>query len=475
MESGNSIELRANQSNYLDRNGRIYLIKENQHLHQENEKIREILRIGIIEFENREKRIKFLQEQLEKANQEIERLRQENEFLKKKVEELEGKNRILSKTAFGKKSEKRREEEEIKPTKPRGRKQGHIGSGRKIPENLPEKEEIIEIPPDERFCPDCGLPLVETGMEEISREVCVEKRYYVKVIKRKTYKKTCHCAHPLITAPLPGKIIPKSKFSLSFWVEVLINKYKNHLPIARQVKDMQEYGLEVSSGTIFGGIKKIYFFYLESLYQGLIRSVRDSNHIYIDESGWKLFVLIDDKGNYNDFIWVYVCKDIKVVVYVIRSSRAAAVPCKTLFDLDIEEAEMLKDIPFGNKKRITVDRFSAYKTLERLGLVELTYCWAHQRRDFIEAKTKYPELKKWADIWIEKIAQLYHINNERIKHNTETESFKKYDNELRLFINQMETEINSCLVDREYRHPQQQSLMESMKTHWQGLTRLHTF
>ena len=38
-----------------------YLIEENRNLYQENEKLREIFRIGVIEFEERERRIKFLQ------------------------------------------------------------------------------------------------------------------------------------------------------------------------------------------------------------------------------------------------------------------------------------------------------------------------------------------------------------------------------------------------------------------------------
>jgi regulator of replication initiation timing len=43
-----------------------YLIEENRNLYQENEKLREIFRIGVIEFEERERRIKFLQGDWEK-------------------------------------------------------------------------------------------------------------------------------------------------------------------------------------------------------------------------------------------------------------------------------------------------------------------------------------------------------------------------------------------------------------------------
>jgi len=471
MEERNSmvilqeIERKTGDEEFLKKNE--YLVDENKQLHQNNEQLREIFRIATIEFEKKNRETESLRDELGKTLATIKILTEENAELKKKLESAEGKVKLLNKLAFGKKSEKHQQEEEpLVEYKKRGAVAGHKGRGRKIPKYLPVKDEIIDIPDEEKFCPICGLPYKQTEMEETSSEVCIEKVYYVKRIKRKVYKKTCTCPNQIITAPVPGKLIPKGKFSISFWVEVLLNKYKNHMPVERQVKDMQEYGLMVGSRTIFNGLKKIYQLYLESLYQGLIKSVRESKHIHMDESGWKVFAVIVEKGNCNCFIWVFVCKDIKIVLYVICPSRAAFVPCKTLFDVYyIEEAKLLEHIPAGNKKCITVDKFSSYKTLERLGLVEISYCWAHQRREFIQAKTKYPKLKKWADTWIEKIAQLYHINNERIKHNLETASFKNYDVKLREAIDWMSSEIN-----QPYSHPQQTATMESMKKHWQGLT-----
>lgn len=441
----------------------MYLRQENKRLHSDNEQLREVFRIATVEFEKKDREKASSGAELEKAYATIKSLKEENAELKARLETEEGKVKLLNKLAFGKRSEKGQQEEESgsqRQHKRRGAVAGHKGRGRTIPKELPEKEEVIDIPDEEKFCPDCGLLYRETGMEETSSEVCVETVYYVKRIRRKVYKKTCTCLNQIVTAPVPGKLIPKGKFDTSFWVEVLLNKYKNHMPVERQVKDIADYGLAVSSGSIFGGLKKIYPLYLEPLYMELVKNVRESRHIHIDESGWKLFALIDEKGNCNGFVWVYVCKDIKSVVYVIHPSRGASVPCKTLFDMNIEEAKLLEPIPVGDKKRITVDRFSSYKTLERLGLVDITYCWAHQRRDFIAAKTKYPELGKWADSWIEKIAALYQINKERIKHNQQTASFKKHDAALREKIAHIES-----LINKPYPHLQQAAIAESMKNH----------
>ena len=67
---------------------------------------------------------------------------------------------------------------------------------------------------------------------------------------------------------------------------------------------------------------------------------------------------------------------------------------------------------------IVCDRYSAYKRLVRLlgGLVILAFCWAHVRRDFVECLAGQVELTQWCQGWIELIASLYRLNDERLEH-----------------------------------------------------------
>jgi len=443
-----------------------YLGRENKRLHQDNEQLREVFRVAAVEFEKRKKEADSLRTQLEQALSTIKILTEENAELKTRLETEEGKVNLLNKLVYGKRSEKRQQEQESEQAqhKKRGAVTGHKGRGRTIPKKLPVKNEVVDIPDDEKFCPNCGLPYRQTSMEETSSEICMEKVYYVKQIRRKVYKKTCACPNQIITAPTPGKLIPKGKFDTSFWVEVLLNKYKNHLPIERQVKDMVDYGLTVSNGTLFGGLKKIYLSYLEVLYLGLIESIRQAEHLHIDETGWKIFTIVDGKNNYRWFIWVLVSKT--VVLFVLHPSRGAKVPCKILFDMDIEEARLLEELP-KKKIRISVDKFSSYKTLERLGLVELFFCWSHQRREFLDMKTKYPQLAGWAEQWVKRIGLLFHINNQRIAFPKGSPEFKRHDARLRKKIE----EIFSLLTaNKIYKHQGQTAVINSMKEHWTGLT-----
>jgi len=200
------------------------------------------------------------------------------------IEELKARINLLNKMLLGRKSEKKETEEApvVQAPKRRGAVKRHKGHGRKIPENLPVIEDTIDIPEKERFCECCGKPLEEIGLEEVSSEVDVKKIYYLKKIRRKVYKKTGHCPHPMVTAPVPRKLIRKGKFSLGFWVNVLADKFKNHLPIERQVSDMKECGLPVPVGTIFGGLKKIHSSYLEPLYKAMAKCLREANHFHAE-------------------------------------------------------------------------------------------------------------------------------------------------------------------------------------------------
>ncbi|MEM4326322.1 MAG: IS66 family transposase [Candidatus Pacearchaeota archaeon] len=431
---------------------------------RENEKFREIFQFASLEFEKKNREINDLEKLLLDKDSTIKELRQESELLQKRLQEVEGRNNLLNKLLFGKRAEKGDKKEiTVREPKKRGAQENHKGHGRKIPLNLPQLEEkVIDLPEDKKSC--CGKPFEEIG-EEVSYKIGVKKIYYLIKIIRKKYKKTCGCKNPIITAPVEQQLIPKGKFDISFWVNTLIDKYRNHLPIERQIVDMTEYGLIVSPGTIFGGFKKIHTKYIEPLYRAMAEELRKAEHLHADESGWRLFAKVDSNGNYKWFIWVFISKDI--VLFVLHPTRSSKVPYKVLFNIDIDEIKKIDKNLLNAKamKWLNVDKFSSYKALKNTGFVELIYCWSHQRREFIDTGTKYPELSDWVEEWVKRIGMLYHINNERIEYKPEDSLFKTHDNKLRGKIDEIWS-----LINMEYTHPAQIAIMNSMKEHWKGLT-----
>jgi len=232
-------------------------LSQKAEIEAENEKLRQIFTLAQNEFEKRNKRIEYLLQEISFLR-EIER---ENKNLKQQLEQALAKANLFSRMLYGRKTEKgqsgQTESASITPEsnesrqeqdygnekkKTRGATPGHKGYGRKIPDNLPVREQIIDIPEDKKKCDCCGEALIEQPeLDQISFEISSEKIYYIKKIVRKAYTKACDCpeTRAIVVAIPPPKIIPKGKFSIEFWAECLLNKYMMHLPVQRQLLDMK--------------------------------------------------------------------------------------------------------------------------------------------------------------------------------------------------------------------------------------------
>jgi transposase len=205
----------------------------------------------------------------------------------------------------------------------RGAQPGHKGTGRKVPQNLPVIEHIHQLPEDQQYCTICQSPLETTRMSDDSYEVDVQVVYQLVKHVRKIYKKTCNCPGPLVSAPAPLKIIPKSKFSINFWTKVLTDKFLMQLPIHRQVLLMKLNHLHVSKGTIISAFSQLSK-YLLPLYEQFRQESQQERRHHADETRWKIFTEIDGKKGFNWWLWTFIGS--KVAFYLVDKSRSARVP-----------------------------------------------------------------------------------------------------------------------------------------------------
>lgn len=273
----------------------------------------------------------------------------------------------------------------------------------------------------------------------------------------------------IITAPMPAKLIPQGKYGLEVWGDILIDKYQQHMPIQRQIFDMQQHNVNMIPGTVFNGLSTLFESYLKPLHEELIIELRNGKRWHADETRW---YMLCDPAKKLWYMWGFKSED--VTVFVLDATRSASVPANTLLGItDIAQLKEPLEIPEEKMKILNVDRYSAYKMLANLGLLILSYCWAHVRRDFTDIQKKYPkenELLKWAEQWLLKIAALYRINNERVKHTPGNQIFLEYDTRLRDAINEVEMEINvEVEVEEGEVHEARLKAMVSMKNHWNGL------
>jgi len=396
-------------------------------------------------------------------------------ILKRTIEELKAKIRNLNKRLFGKKSEKKssgKKEGGIKPStfkRPRGQQEGSKGHGRTLHPNLVSVVEPVDFPTTPR-CPDCGALYVHDSSKE-SEIIEVEVKAYKRIIVRETLKKGCSCkaAPSLVTAPMPPKVIPKSQYGISIWESILQGKFLYCQPTNRLLAQYKELGLPISPGSIAGGLKTIKSLF-QPIYDALYLRQMSENRFHNDESGWRVFESV--AGKVGNRWWLWVCRSASVVFYEIAQGRGANV--------------VVEHFKNSTQQNIIVvcDRYSAYKSLARqLPFIILAFCWAHVRRDFLDAAKKYPQLEDWALEWVDKIAELYRINNQRVKEfdskkiiQWQSTAFKQEHEKLVAAMNRMADERDAFIDSYKPHDPGTTLLAEvkykillSLQNHWQGL------
>ena len=115
----------------------------------------------------------------------------------------------------------------------RGQQPGSQGHGRTQRPNLAVVHDESDLAQAEKSCPTCGLPhLPAPALDEHSDviEVEVKVKAHVRRIRRRAYTRnpgcTCEDTPAILTAPPPLRVIPRSGFGVSFWVEVILGKYR---------------------------------------------------------------------------------------------------------------------------------------------------------------------------------------------------------------------------------------------------------
>ena len=379
--------------------------------------------------------------------------------LRRELEEAQGKIRDLQKRLFGRKSERSSGAEknpasDKKPPQPRGQRPGAPGHGRTLESHLPAQVEVIEL--DSPHCSECGLSYADFPGTEDSEVIEIDVKAYRRKICRRRYRKTCQCpgARGIVTAPPPARLIPRGKYGISVWVLVLLSKFSYGQPTHRLLRDLSDHGLNLSAGTLTGGLHALAPLF-EPLEEALLCRLRSENRWHADETRWMVFVDLEGKIGHRWYLWVFHSES--VIHFVLDPTRSAKVPIAELSETE------------GGI--VICDRYAAYKKLARLfEKIILAFCWAHQRRDFLELANAHPDLSGWALAWVEQIGQLYHLNKWRLEvlHSDPVQWAERNDT-LRQAIEQMATLREAELADPALKAPARK-VLKSMQKHWSGLT-----
>jgi transposase len=419
-----------------------------------------------------------------RAKVRIEELEQELLLRDAKIKDLQ--NRL-----FGKKSEKQNsstsQQSGVSGTtgRNRGQQPGRPGHGRTPRPHLTVIDETIDLAESAKQCSVCGLPFcAKPALDEVSEIIEVEVQAHRRRIRRPAYVRApgccCQQTPTIITAPPPVRLLPRSPYGISFWVEVILSKFRYGQPIHRYCQDLRDLGPLVSPGTIANGLQALAPLF-QPVVDALYQQQMGERVFHNDETRWEVFEAIDGKVGSRWYLWV--TRSASVIYFCIDPSRSAAVPGAHFAGLP------------GDQVIIVCDRYSAYKKLARLvGIILLAFCWAHVRRDFLDAGRALAELEAWALDWKARIGELYHLNQQRLAQwqqerplSEQNATFGQAHQALQAALGNLHDEAARTLQDNvdegkeETNAPavslsksaqnRQRKIYRSLIEHWPGLTR----
>lgn len=339
-------------------------------------------------FKELEKKYKDVKKENNELNQKNGVLVKENANLLTWINKLEKK--LLSyenpHTPPSLKKEKREPKE---PSGKLGAPKGHEGTTR--PEPKPDK--IVDVPPLET-CPNCESKLGEPdGINEALREDIPEPKPVFATLFRFPYHQCKKCG--FYCSPSHPDCPEQGRFGFNLSSHVTLLKYDGRLPhrkIAEALK--RDFKLTITPSTVME-INKRNADKLSPKYNNLVKKIRKSGFVYVDETGLSV-------NGAKYWVWIFITPT--EVLVVIRPSRGKNV---------LEEILTKK---FNGI--IICDGWKTYPGFTK----KIQRCWAHLLREVKDLAKKFPKMVPF----YEKIATLF----TELKENYRKRMSKKQRNNL---------------------------------------------
>ena len=273
--------------------------------------------------------------------------------------------------------------------RPKKRRRSH---GRlPIPDHLEREIIELDVPEEERICPQTGQPMIRIGYDDTEKLEYTPGRVMVKVYRRWKYASPDRSQGYKVgirTAPLPDHPIPRCKAECGLVAYAIVSKFADHLPFYRQDDIFRREGLSIPRSTLDGWALQAGEV-LGLLGDALKSAVLDTDVLFTDDTVIPL--LEKGRGRTRKArMWVYVRGGTgpPLVAYDFTRDRRRERPL-----------EYLK----GFTGYVHADAYSGYDELFSQPQITEVGCWTHARRKFHEALTVQPERASEVLVRIQKV------------------------------------------------------------------------
>jgi transposase len=245
---------------------------------------------------------------------------------------------------------------------------------RPMPENLRRIDNLIAVPEAQRPCPQCGTLRECIGHDVTEVLELIPAEVIVRVDRRQ--KLACGaCEAEVVRAPVGDKVVAGGKLGTQLVSQVLVDKYRDGLPLHRQKERFERLGVTLPISTLADQVTWATDL-LQPLWRASMEVVLNATVMHVDATG--LPVLDESKagGLKLGSLWGYV-GDEQTALYLYTSTG------KKLGQLEGEMGP--EDFLARREGRVVADASNLFdKSFERPTLIECG-CNMHARRYFTKA------------------------------------------------------------------------------------------
>lgn len=266
----------------------------------------------------------------------------------------------------------------VKPQAPKKSKKK--GARQKMLSSLPKTVVEYRLSADQQNCPVCGEPLHEMN-KQIRRTLEIIPAQ-VRVLEEISYVYSCrNCERnavntPVITAPHPSAVLPKSVLSPSLAAFILTRKFENRDPLYKISQDFERQGLKISRQTLSNWVVKLSECYGSHLYERMKQHLLSMEILHADETPLQVLNEPGRTAAQKSYMWLYRSgrTDVPIVLFEYADNRSGETP---------------KAFLAGFRGYLQTDGYAGYLKVDS-GVTHVG-CWAHLRRKFVEALKALPK------------------------------------------------------------------------------------
>jgi len=246
----------------------------------------------------------------------------------------------------------------------REKKKNKKSCGRQVDTSiLPRYTEVIDLSPEEKNCSSCHQEMA--FFDEVCSETieCLPELMYVHEVKCLKYVCRNHGCNQLAVAAKPLAPIPKAMAGINLLTEVLLRKYRHHMPLYRKSQMFTTHHVDIPDNTLGNWVMtlgKALMPLMGASWQEMILS----GYLQADETPIQLL-----SQNKKGYIWAYYSPEKRLIYFEVADSRSGKVAESRLQNF---------------KGLLQTDGYRGYEELRNKSTITPFSCLTHARRKFKE-------------------------------------------------------------------------------------------